>query len=110
MGAQRAKRPAGGLQTLVFAVITDAGTAQRGITDAFALYRCMPGAVPGGTLPPVLTVAKPTGHGDGLVAFLDEGMAPASQGHPVYVRKLFSTQPHDAADPARARRMHLPPV
>jgi hypothetical protein len=89
-------------QTLVFAVVLDGATAERGLTDAYALYRNVPGAIAGGAAVPVLSCLG------GEVHFEDPTLP--MTGLPVYLRKLATGVPLDAADATRAQRMHFPPV
>lgn len=95
------------VQTLVFAVVKDATTAAHGITDAFALYRCVPA---GWDAKRASMYTSRSGPGS-EITFEDSAIHDLGGGSAcAYVRKLLTKVQCDDGDDTRAKRMHFPPV
>ena len=97
------------VQTLVFATICEQASPTAGVTDVFAILRCVPGIVSANNAVPALTCSA-SSSADSAIVFEDQGMSYASPSHPVYLRKLLTMTPYSQADPWRAKRMRFPPI
>lgn len=92
-------------QTLVFAVVKDANTSMHGVTDAFALYRCVPDGWDAKRSALYTSRAGP-----GTEITFEDPAIHAMSSTEAYVRKLLTKVLPDIEDGTRAKRMHFPPV